>query len=199
MNSACYSVAIPRPSSKWLKKHARPLALVSLPFGSLEYFWWPENRSVIIKQSDGAWYTQDDGKILYSIEDLLDDEYYLQLDELFVFKNYTYRHGVLVPKDQHASFFNCEWSDYACDHRVIHASVGLRTIDHDTIIDLTELPPSTPVRHTRGSVEMPVAPARLPRSGIKKLRMKLPLEAYISDADSDADSDSGMPRLRIRL
>lgn len=196
MNSAYYSVAIPCPSSKWLKKHARPLALVSLPFGNLEYFWWPEHRHVIIKQSDGAWYTQADGNILYSIEDLLDGDYYLELDELFIFKNHTYRHGTAAPKD---SFFKCEWSDYACDHRVIHATVGLRVIDHEdtTIIDLTSdvTPPSTPIRPPRGPVEAP----RRCRRGIEKLRMKLPLEAYISDSDADMDECEGMPRLRIRV
>ncbi len=196
MNSACYSVAIPRPSSKWLNKHAQPLGLVTLPFGSLEYFWWPENRNVIIKQSDGAWYTQADGNILYSIEDLLDDDYYLELDELFVFNNLKYRHGVAAPKDIHDSFFKCEWSDYACDHRVFHATVGLRKIydDNDETIDLTGLPtdiPSTPVRSVRPCV-VPGAPSRKQRSGVEKLRLALPLEAYISD-------DEDLPRLRIRV
>jgi hypothetical protein len=124
------STFIPEPSAEFLAAAARPLATFSFDFGVMTFYWWTVEQSVLVRCSDSngrnEWFLQPDGSIRRSIADLLDDDYYLKLKELMIFTSLEYKHGIAAPQRLRDDFFRCEWSDYACDLRVISGAVELR-------------------------------------------------------------------------
>jgi len=108
----------------------KPLAFFSSPVGRLELYWWNEFRTVVIHKSNNShWYQQRDGNIHDTLRSLM-CFYPNEPGTLYTtYLRYTtpidYCDFKEFDADMHAGFFDCEWSDFACDGMVIHGSLDI--------------------------------------------------------------------------
>ena len=110
---------------------ARPLAHIYHPNGALEYVWNDEDRSVWFRhvtEGEGEWVRQQDQMIVDSICDArgvrnINDVRFSDVKQ-YASASAT---GSAEPVTQNMSqqFLFCEWSDYACDHRLVVATLLL--------------------------------------------------------------------------
>jgi hypothetical protein len=99
--------------------------LISTEHGVLSYHWWTEHRKVVIwAEMYDLWLLQKDLVVRASIADILDwPESFVHAENIMLFDDPHYNHGFQLPEALAKVFGNCEWSDYACDHRPVSAYV----------------------------------------------------------------------------
>ena len=119
-----HTTIIPAPSETVLAAF-QPLALISTEHGVLSYHWWTEHRKVVIwAEMYDLWLLQKDLVVRASIADILDwPESFVHAENIMLFDDPHYNHGFQLPEALAKVFGNCEWSDYACDHRPVSAYV----------------------------------------------------------------------------
>jgi hypothetical protein len=119
-----HTTIIPAPSEAALAAF-QPLALISTEHGVLSYHWWSEQRKVVIwAEMYDLWLLQKDLMVRASIADILDwPESFVHAENLMLFDDPQYNHGFQLPEALARMFGDCEWSDYACDHRPVSAHV----------------------------------------------------------------------------
>lgn len=108
---------------------ARPLAHIHHPNGTLEYVWNDEDRSVWFRHATGGeWIRQQDQAIVDSICDALGLR---NVNDLRCSDVKQYSSGSAsgstesVTQNMSEQFLLCDWSDYACDHRLVVATLLL--------------------------------------------------------------------------
>ncbi len=123
-------IRILAPSIMDSADEVKPLAFFSSPAGRLELYWWNEFRTVVIhKSSNNHWYQQRDGNIHDTLRALMcfypDEPGTLRTSHML----YTMPNDNCDFKefdaDMTAGFFDCEWSDFACDGMVIHGDLHI--------------------------------------------------------------------------
>ena len=110
----------------------KPLAILSSPGGNLVMYWWADQRAVIVNKSmnDSWWLLSGDETIhnsLWTLCCILPGE----CDDLKA-RDMKYSEGLteeLRPFDDEMlrQFFDCEWTDFACDGLVIHGTIEMYT------------------------------------------------------------------------
>lgn len=118
------STIIPMPSEMALES-LQTLAIFTFGDRLIVFRWWAEHRKVIVHSDlNHTWYIQDDLDIRTSLADILDwGSHSVAVDSLMLYDDATYRHGLALPPALERVFLDCEWSDYACDHRPISGRV----------------------------------------------------------------------------
>jgi hypothetical protein len=94
----------------------------------LAYYWWNEPRKVVVwAQRYGLWLLQDDLVIRDSIADILGcSAAAIETWNMMLFDGPEYHHGVQLPEKMAELFLECEWSNYACDHRPVTGHLSIR-------------------------------------------------------------------------
>jgi hypothetical protein len=123
-------IRILAPSIMDSADEVKPLAFFSSPAGRLELYWWNEFRTVVIhKSSNNHWYQQRDGNIHDTLRALMcfypsepgtlrtSHMLYTTPNDNCDFKEFD--------ADMTAGFFECDWSDFACDGMVIHGNLDI--------------------------------------------------------------------------
>ena len=122
-------VRIPNPSHDSMLdfKH---LAILSSPGGNLRIFWWASLRTVIAYKSmnESWWLVSNDETIRDSLWTLCCIQPY-ECDDLKA-RDMKYSEGRLDeprPFDDEMlrQFFDCEWTDFACDGLVVHGTIEM--------------------------------------------------------------------------
>lgn len=120
------STPIPPPLTDWESTTLRLVAAVTTFSGGILVYWWVPHRSVVIYVSErNEWYLQNDMPIRESLADLMNwDPYLVRSREVFMFTGRSWGGaGAFLPPFMSTAFLDCEWSDYACEHRVIDVTV----------------------------------------------------------------------------
>jgi len=116
-----YSTPIPQPISATVDQ----LAQIHLTNTDeiISVYWYADTRQIVLNREDD-WYIQPNGSVLRSLAALLHCEpHHLVAESLFFFE--TPGHGVAVDRQLSLAFYNCEWSDYACDKIAIQFSLTI--------------------------------------------------------------------------
>jgi hypothetical protein len=115
-----YSISSPEPALP--SSHLYNIARFQTPRGFLCVYWMRATRQVILHSAwDDAWHIQPDENIVASVARILNvSQVYFVMNQLFVFQN---GHGKLADDTLNNSFYDCTWSDYACDHMGIEGTV----------------------------------------------------------------------------
>lgn len=120
------STVIPDPTAALrVDGECTVLATIATDEGFLLYWWWESQRKVILwSQKHRLWLLQEDMTIRESIADALDwSPAIAEVDNLMIFDGPERRHGMSLPERLVGYFLDCEWSDYACDHRPVSGHV----------------------------------------------------------------------------
>ena len=112
-----YSVSIPEPV---FPGKLEQLAQFDTPDGVVCAYWHRPARQVVLEH-EGKFTIQPDGNVVESIAELLGvrKASLINMSDLFFFEKPG--HGKLQDDDTHNHFYDCDWSDYACDHIAIQA------------------------------------------------------------------------------
>ncbi len=116
-------VRIPTPSFED-GTDLKQLAQITTPDGILEAFWMPDQRNVVVEYS-GAWYLLPDCNIVESIGEIVAIKASkINLESLTLFEG-CFPHSVVTAGDDQDCnhFYDCDWSDYACDHMAFQANL----------------------------------------------------------------------------
>lgn len=128
-------IRIPDPSADSMLafKH---LAILSSPAGSLRIFWWADQRTVVAYKSmnETWWLITADETIRDSLWILCCIQPY-ECDELKA-RDMKYSEGRLdeprlFDEEMLRQFFDCEWTDFACDGLVVHGTIEMYTAEPD--------------------------------------------------------------------
>jgi hypothetical protein len=123
-------IRILAPSIMDAADEVKPLAFFSSPAGRLEMYWWNEFRTVIVhKSSNNHWYQQADGNIHDTLRALMcfypDEPGTLRTSNMLYTTPNDNCDFVEFDEAMRTGFFDCEWSDFACDGMVIHGSLHI--------------------------------------------------------------------------
>lgn len=112
-----YSVRIPEPV---FPGELEQLAQFDTPDGIVCAYWHRPTKQVVLERN-GEFTIQPDGNVVESIAELLSvrKASLINMTELFFFEKPG--HGKLQDIATHSAFYECEWSDYACDRIAIQA------------------------------------------------------------------------------
>ena len=140
MSASFLSTIIPMPSEMALESF-QPLAIFTIGDRLIVFRWWAEHRKVVVHNDiNHTWYIQDDLEIRTSLADILNwDSLDVGVDTLMLYDTATYHHGVALPSALERVFLDCEWSDYACDHRPLGDHVVWRRISLDASAPLAHI------------------------------------------------------------
>lgn len=120
-----YNVTIPEPV---INSGIEQLAQFRTPYGAFEVCWLSKSKQVVIHNGKD-WWIQPNGLISKSLASILDcNELNLQLTDLILFDR-DYKSGDRAPEELENKFFDCEWSDYACDKMVFQAVIDIAGSD----------------------------------------------------------------------
>lgn len=123
------TIRIPNPSTDSMLEF-KHLAILSSPAGYLRIFWWADQRAVIAhKSSNETWW-------LISNDETIHDSLWTlccimphECDDLKA-RDMRYSEGQTQeprPFDDKMmrQFFDCEWTDFACDGLVVHGTIEM--------------------------------------------------------------------------
>ena len=121
-------IRILAPSIMDSSEEVKPLAFFSSPSGRLELYWWNEFRTVVIHNTNNNhWYQQPDGNIHDTLHALMyfypDEPGTLRTSRMTYATPINYCDFKDFDADMNAGFFDCDWSDFACDGMVIHGDL----------------------------------------------------------------------------
>ena len=162
--------------------------------GYLDVFWSPATRKVWIHeraplsnfesaaqeaQPEPQWYCEDDGKIVDTVARSLGvSATRVTLTNLMIFDE-AGRHGKAAPAHLLTDIYDCEWSDFACEHQVLHMdSAVIPTLITTYAKDMRSPENQALFLH---SIERGIAAATAAHTAGKE------------DDFDDADSEFGMP------
>lgn len=108
----------------------KPLAFFSSPAGRLEMYWWSEFRTIVIHKSiNNHWYQQRDGNVHDTLRSLMcfydGEPGTLRASRLTYTTPLDYSDFKDFDAEMNANFFDCDWSDFACDGMVIHGDLHI--------------------------------------------------------------------------
>jgi hypothetical protein len=133
LSMSFYSIPIPEPSSVM---PFQQLAQFKSPDGSIyEAYWLPKTRQVLFMEDVDDWHIQPDGLITKSLATLFNCH-----SQNIVANDIT----IYEPRDKHkpadaeetVAFYDCSWSDYACDKIYIQFNV---TVDYECTTNVQRL------------------------------------------------------------
>jgi hypothetical protein len=129
---------------------AHPIAILTWGDNAFAFYWWDAHKKVIIwAQKYGQWLLQADMNIRDSILDIVDlPGADVELSNVMLFDGPTFHRGVELPEKMKELFLDCEWSDYACDHRPIMGNISICyapravSVEREESLSDDETPPS---------------------------------------------------------
>jgi hypothetical protein len=105
-----------------------PLSLLNWGDNIFAFYWWAEQKKVIIwAQKYAQWLLQPDMNIRDSILDIVDlPGTDVELTNFVLYDGPLLQHAAEMPERMKELFLDCEWSDYACDHRPVTGRISIR-------------------------------------------------------------------------
>jgi hypothetical protein len=112
-----YNISIPLPDFQ--SDDLQQLAQFHLSNGLLvEAHWHKTTKQVVLQDGGNKWFIQPDGPVTRTLSKLLDCQpHNVVVKGLFLFE--TPGHGKAADQEMAVSFYDCDWSDYACDRIAI--------------------------------------------------------------------------------